>query len=366
MQPTVPSEARVFHTLDALRGIAAIGVVMFHFGPAFLPIAVPGGYLAVDLFFMMSGVVLSHAYEHRFRRGMGAVEFMRLRVIRLYPLYLVGLALGITVTVASMYGNNSMGWDVSSLVPAIVLAAFFLPVVSGQPVDTLFPLNIPSWSLFLELGVNLLFVLLWPLTTPRRLLLVIAAAGLIVAGGTYHLGDVDQGSDVSTLAIGIARTVFGFGVGVLIARHIDPDRRTTSNPAVFLIMAAVIVAVAASPGGAARIVWDLAAVLVIFPLVVYWGTRFDPGARLRKVATFLGVTSYGLYVIHSPLSAALSSATRHFGPDSSVSSGSSALGLLSLGILIAGAWTLDRFYDAPVRRFLGRLIPKPRSIRPEA
>lgn len=76
-------EARVFHTLDALRGIAAIGVVIFHMQLAFNPIRAPGGYLAVDLFFIMSGVVLSHAYEGRFRAGMGTVEFMRVRLIRL-------------------------------------------------------------------------------------------------------------------------------------------------------------------------------------------------------------------------------------------------------------------------------------------
>ncbi len=105
-------DTRVFHTLDALRGIAAIGVVIFHMGGTFEPLATPGGYLAVDLFFMMSGVVLSHAYEARFRAGMGTLEFMRLRLIRLYPLYLLGLLLGIAVTVASMLGRNSMGWDI--------------------------------------------------------------------------------------------------------------------------------------------------------------------------------------------------------------------------------------------------------------
>jgi hypothetical protein len=44
---TVP-KGRVFHTLDALRGIAAIGVLVFHTGGAFTPLAAPGGYLAVD------------------------------------------------------------------------------------------------------------------------------------------------------------------------------------------------------------------------------------------------------------------------------------------------------------------------------
>src|SRR5258708_8940334 len=61
------AEGHVFHTLDALRGIAAIGVVVLQMSQLFTPIAAPGGYLAVDLFFMMSGVVLSHAYEPRFR-----------------------------------------------------------------------------------------------------------------------------------------------------------------------------------------------------------------------------------------------------------------------------------------------------------
>ena len=89
----VVPEGRVFHTLDALRGIAAIGVLVFHMGPIFTPIAAPGGYLAVDLFFMMSGVVLSHAYEARFRAGMGTLDFMRARLIRLYPLYLAGALL---------------------------------------------------------------------------------------------------------------------------------------------------------------------------------------------------------------------------------------------------------------------------------
>src|SRR5882757_3316593 len=102
----VQSEARVFHTLDALRGIAAIGVVTFHMKQLFAPIAASGGYLAVDLFFMMSGVVLSHAYEGRFRAGMGTFDFMRTRLIRLYPLYFLGTMLGIAVTVASLLGHN--------------------------------------------------------------------------------------------------------------------------------------------------------------------------------------------------------------------------------------------------------------------
>jgi peptidoglycan/LPS O-acetylase OafA/YrhL len=61
------SKTRVFHWLDALRGLAAIGVVMFHGKDLFAPIRIPAGYLAVDLFFMMSGSVISRAYDGGFR-----------------------------------------------------------------------------------------------------------------------------------------------------------------------------------------------------------------------------------------------------------------------------------------------------------
>lgn len=122
-----PQRDSVFHALGALRGVAAIGVVIFHFQHFFPPDSVPGGYLAVDLFFIMSGVVLSHAYEPRFQNGMGAREFMRARLIRLYPLYFLGFIAGTTAVVASFLGNNIEHWDAARLTVAIALAACMSP-----------------------------------------------------------------------------------------------------------------------------------------------------------------------------------------------------------------------------------------------
>ena len=61
-----------------------------------------------------------------------------------------------------------------------------------------------------------------------------------------------------------------------------------------------------------RAIWDAACVLVVFPLLVYCATLVDPGPRRRRVATFLGVTSYAVYVLHSPLASLSNSAARHF------------------------------------------------------
>jgi peptidoglycan/LPS O-acetylase OafA/YrhL len=361
-QAATAPDSRVFHTLDALRGIAAIGVVVFHMGNLFAPLATPGGYLAVDLFFMMSGVVLSHAYEARFQAGMGTLEFMRVRLIRLYPLYLLGLLFGIAVTVASMLGRNSVHWDASSLSVAMLLAVLFLPNFSSRPVDSLFPLNIPCWSLFLELVVNLLFVVCWPLLTARRLVATALLTGLAAGAATLYTGHADQGSNTATLAVGLARTIFGFTVGVLIARHVRQAPRAESNWSVLAIMVVVVVAIAAWPaGGMARAVWDASCMLVVFPLVVYWGTRVDPGAQLRGIATFLGLTSYGVYVVHSPLSSVLNSVTRYFGDGTVAGVGAPWLGLAVLVALLAGTWLVDRYYDMPVRRWLGRVIPKAKA-----
>jgi len=355
--PAEARERRVFHTLDALRGIAAIGVVSFHMQGAFAPLSAPGGYLAVDLFFMMSGVVLSHAYEGRFRAGMGTFDFMRARLIRLYPLYLLGTLFGIAVTVASLHGRNSQHWDPSNLSWTALLALFGLPNISSTPVNEMFPLDIPCWSLFLEILVNLLFVVFWPLLASRRLVVLCVLTGAVVLFAVAHQGNLDQGSIPTSFPVGLARSMFGFSVGVLIARHNQHAPGAESNVQVLSLGALAVAAIAAWPRGELRAVWDAACVLVLFPVAVYWGTRVDPGPRLRVIATFLGVTSYAVYVLHSPLSSVMNSVTRHVGPGSAPGFGAPYLGLAVLALLLLGCWLIDRYFDAPIRRQLSRLVP---------
>ncbi len=350
-------EARVFHTLDALRGIAAVGVVVFHMGALFAPLSIPGGYLAVDLFFMMSGVVLSHAYETRFRGGMGTLAFMRARAIRLYPLYLAGLLFGIAVTLASMRGHNIQNWDAISLMQVALPAFLFAPNFSAKPVNELFPLNIPCWSLFFEIVVNFLFVISWPLLNSRRLIAVCLLAAVALAVGIAHTGSVDQGSVPSGFAAGLARTIFGFSAGVLIARRVGHAPRVENNLRVLAIVAVAALAIIGNPQGESRAMWDAACVLLVFPLVVYAGTLVDPRPRLRRIATFLGVTSYAIYVLHGPLSSVLNSANRHFAlivPP--------YLGIAVLALLLCGCWLIDRYFDMPLRRLLSRIVPKMRGV----
>ena len=108
---------RSFTTLDGLRGIAALAVITRHAAAYFSSVSIyvlPNAgappisvgpffesYLAVDFFFVLSGFVLAHAYGERLRHGLSAMQFMAIRLIRLYPLYLLSF-LGI-------FGNRGLG-----------------------------------------------------------------------------------------------------------------------------------------------------------------------------------------------------------------------------------------------------------------
>src|SRR5882672_6997435 len=95
------------HSLDALRGIAALAVVAFHYSNFFtvgnalpasfnvsdqpfygmVPLIYKSGWLAVDLFFTLSGFVFFWLYSARVSdRSVSAGKFFLLRFSRLYPL----------------------------------------------------------------------------------------------------------------------------------------------------------------------------------------------------------------------------------------------------------------------------------------
>src|ERR1039458_3367376 len=77
-----------FHLLDAMRGIAAILVVLYHIPSIFKhTLDFPNSILAVDFFFCLSGFVIAFSYEQRLRDHLNFRDFMVVRLTRLYPLF---------------------------------------------------------------------------------------------------------------------------------------------------------------------------------------------------------------------------------------------------------------------------------------
>src|SRR3546814_437616 len=106
----VAPQSRVYGTLDGMRGVAAIAVVLLHVPALFGQIRAPNAGLAVDMFFVMSGFIIAHAYEHRLRENLTWRRFAILRLIRLHTLYELGLLLGVTEATFNTLFVRSMGW----------------------------------------------------------------------------------------------------------------------------------------------------------------------------------------------------------------------------------------------------------------
>ena len=75
-----------------MRGMAAIAILIYHAEKYLGMQLLPNAYLAVDLFFLLSGFVIAHNYDGKFTGGMSLTNFMVQRLIRLYPCFLLAFA----------------------------------------------------------------------------------------------------------------------------------------------------------------------------------------------------------------------------------------------------------------------------------
>ncbi|VWX51952.1 acyltransferase [Novosphingobium sp. 9U] len=326
------------HTLDGLRGVAACLVALYHFSH---PLA-PAGYIAVDLFFIMSGYVIAQAYTVRLERGLGAPDFLRMRLLRLYPLYAVGLVLGLVVT--TLLGLLPLKQTLASLAAnSLMLPA---PLLHG---GYLYPFNPASWSLFFELVINLAFALWMFKARSWTLTLIMLAAAIVmvpIAPGHYNL-NVGFRILPEQIIGATARVCFSFSAGILVYRWQQGRVRTGSWLAVVLLLLTVAVLMLSVPTScqAGR---DLLLVLIVSPLLVIVGVRIDPPASLLPVFRYLGDISYALYAVHM----AVVNAWLLWRPGDDHTAASSIIAYLLLIIVLATG--LEHFFDKPVRLYLAR------------
>ena len=253
------------------------------------------GYLSVDLFFLLSGFVLAHAYESRLAVGMKAREFLYLRVIRLFPLYLIGLILGVCTAPLNIYLDDVTFFSVGlHVIPNL----FGLPgpeiegfqTASFRPV--LFPLNVAFWSLFFEFWVaNIAYGFAARRLNQRALLLVIAACGAALVASAKAFHTLDMGASWHTLIGGFSRVGFSFfcGVAVYRLRLVRPPK--ASGPSWLFAMLLLLALCAPFEGRLARL-HELVCVLVLFPLLIYFGA--DALEKRPRLGELLGDASYAL------------------------------------------------------------------------
>lgn len=204
-----------FSTLDGIRGIAAIGVMLYHYTQHSHYPLLPSASAAVDLFFCLSGFVIAFSYQNRLESGMSIGDFLLRRLIRLYPFYLIGLAVGIFALIE----RSASGYTHLSRMPvftASVLNTFYMPYLPLTHAGDIFPTNMPAWSLFFELVINAGFAL-WAVQKGKASSLVVVLLGAIsLALYVVITHNECPGWGSTNFIGGFPRAVFGIFSGVYI------------------------------------------------------------------------------------------------------------------------------------------------------
>lgn len=341
------------HTLDGLRGIAALVVVIYHLAQVrLLPNLFPHGYLAVDFFFILSGFVVARAYEPRLRTKMSIRQFLVARGARLMPLSVLGALIGLAVLLAKWTWYPHKVDQLWQIVASGVLNVLLLPTPFGGAAShgELFPGNGPLWSLFFEVVANVAWATLLVRLTTRATLGFAVLGGVGFAVAAANLGHANFGWNVETAWFGLLRVAVGFAIGSVIHRILPAGRRIggkLTTGALALALVSTLALPVSSSG------YDIACILVVFPALVTVSARAvitQPAGQ--HVCAALGDLSYPLYVLHFPILLVASAVAHVFGGDVSPVLFAGAALLTS----IVSAWFAFSWYDEPVRAKLGALL----------
>lgn len=280
-----PASAGRVGEIDALRGLAAVAVMLFHYttrvaelypslGPATL--GLPQGHYGVNLFFIISGYVIFMTL-HRTRRPM---DFVVSRFSRLFPAYWAAVFITFCITHAwGLPGKLVSGTD--ALGNLMMIHNFFrIPHVDGVywtlEVELLFYAGM--FSLYLAKILQRIHTVLWALLALRMV---------------YHLSLVLAGTDLPWTAyrLLILGYIPWFAIGISIFLLVQPRdgedlRRSLWTIAASLVVLAIVVSPAVSVLSAVMAVMVWAAASRRLPWLSH------------PVMVWLGTISYTLYLLH--------------------------------------------------------------------
>ena len=350
--------------LDGLRALAIVLVLAYHLFPGLAP----GGFIGVDVFFVVSGYLITALLvaEYRVHGRIALGRFWARRARRLLPALLV--MVGVAAAVAALIGGDVLVGISWQLAGVLTFSSNWWSIAQGSSyLDQTSPeLFRHAWSLAVEEQ----FYLLWPLiiiallalvrwrTVRGGLPLVLAAASAVtlavLAGDPTVNSAPASAAYLSTLTHG-----FGLLLGAGLALCSEPLRDRASAPRVppwvadlaAVLAAGGIVALAVLLSIDAAVTYRGGLVVAVLLTGVLIVCLAHPAGRAARWADaplprWLGERSYGLYLWHWPvlmlLMAVLPAVDR-------VGEQAWMLGLATLVIAVPLAAASYRFIEQPVR-----------------
>lgn len=353
----LPRDGGHIAALDGLRAVAVLSVIGYHFG---MP-GLGGGFLGVDLFFVLSGFLITRLLvgEHDRTRTISLRAFWARRIRRLTPailLVLVTVAVWGTVTL-DRFALRTLRDDMLATLGYManwryILAdqSYFAAYGDASPLRHM-------WSLAIEEQ----FYMVWPLIVLGVLTLargrrgpLIALTTTMIAGSTVLMWTLHEADDPSRAYYGTDTRLAQLAVGALLAVTLLPRRGAVPVRGArgwswvgFMPLTAIVAAFFLVEDGDVLMYRGGFLVFSVLVALLLWAVTRAPGSPLDRMlawrpAVLVGQVSYGLYLWHWPVQIMLS-------PDATGLEGPAlaALRLLTTFVVAIASYLL---VEQPVRR----------------
>ena len=314
---STPRGIRYIPAIDGLRAVAVIAVMLYHLGFSWIP----GGFLGVDLFFVISGYVITRLLLDSIQRsgGLDLRAFYKARIRRLFPPLV--FMIFVTILYIGIWAPETMRRFVSDSPFALFGGMnWWLVFRHTDYFDTISrpPLLQHTWSL----GVEAQFYLVWPLILllvlrqfgkakiPGAALLIAAISGIALLLVSFEV-DAANASQVSHVYFGTDTHSIGLFLGAALAVSWVPqnlqeqvNRRAQDfidgiGVIGFVGLLGVFLLVNESDPTLYKLAFPLAGLFgcAILTSIVHPASRFAPILSSR-VAVWIGERSYAIYLWH--------------------------------------------------------------------
>ncbi|MDB0068412.1 acyltransferase [Akkermansiaceae bacterium] len=288
--------------INGLRAIAVLLVIIFHLEPDWIPF----GYVGVDIFFVISGYLITRIILRKLEDGsFGMGDFCARRIQRIFPALFVMLIVSVIVAILILSNKDYNSFCRSLRYAFLQAGNFFFEKNSGYfDLESKYQALLHTWSL----GVEEQFYLVWPLLLLLAHKLKVSRVGAMVIVIPISLGGMVYFQSIESLKgfYMFYCRAWEFALGAILAtRRIQPIRSSILNEIISFVGFALVAIslVAFSAESSTEVVFLISTCVGVCLLIYSSQEQKTLVSRMLslKPLLFIGAISYSLYLWHWPV-----------------------------------------------------------------
>lgn len=346
-------------SLDALRAVGALSVCFYHSANIFgVSHVMPHGYLAVDLFFILSGFLSMYRFDAS--KALNVLSFSIKRMCRIYPIYILGTIFGAGLLLYRIQYYHSWGQKGDDFIMASFLGLLSIPDLKADNLVTngpIFPFSVPNWTIFWELVISIGFVAwakLGAKFAPLFWLLSLIGLYFVAKDGAL----LDYGYNNKTFLGGGLRASLGLFTGIITAvlyKKFQPNQKII-EPIGFLLLIAFTLYAIFNVKGILLVEFFFA--MLGFPFMIMAFAKSQSFVFSNKFSQTLGKMSFAVFGIHFGLLNLALTIIRNYNIK-----GSLLVGSIWFVCVIIISFIVNKYYEHQASKFLLNIFAPKKELK---